>query len=634
MPNEYNSNGEIILRDSSGNIMSLAAFFKLALRDENNDHANPTDARAGHYAWDMGTGSAITVPARTPVFGTVIEVGDNGYNGGRGTYAIVRTDRAQDHHFYHMKEGSLLVTAGDEVSQGDTLGIIGNTGDSDGNHLHYQVIGAQDPINAFDCSTLPSGWTFADAVANGNNWDYIPLDVHDDYGPPGGDVPSEPYYPDKPCHDISWAQEQSGTINPCIDAIANAGHSGVIIQVGGIYNNGFVAASTFSPADAIQEALAQGLGLGIYFYNYGDYANDLTTAFQDALSYLETIGATPEKINLGVWLDTEYNAGQGYDPVPSADPAVNYSYVERFLNVFDAADYPVVGIYSSAANFGPWYGSSRIGDKPIWAAYWTGTFDTVDRSTLNPYLPEADYTKVYLMQYSSTGTVPGWSGNLDCVKVLSPMPTSGGGGGGGGGDYTEVIDVTVDIVPPKKIYFSPVPGLIHPPSSVLSAVSETITLTTDADNAVIYYTTDGSSPYQYTNDGTTTEFTLAANALLYSSSFAIFKDTHVRAVAVPEGTTPGSAFEKILARASGTYLFAYNSPVQNWESEQQSYATANEDTSFFEENRQAFLRLHNLPTEEEILYAVAYTHDTQNPEEDAKDNASTTGSTTPGEEDI
>lgn len=629
MGNEYNADGKIILRDTSGNQMSLPRFFQLALVDGNGNYARPT---SHHHldAWDMGTGGALTVPARTPVFGTVIAANQTGWNGEMGTSVIIDEGNGRTHYFMHMVENSLVVSVGDEVKQGDKLGLIGNTGNSFGAHLHYDVreggsrIG--DPMLAYDCTTLPSGWNFPDAVDNGNNWDYIPLDqTATDYGPPGGETPSEPYYPDKPCHDIAHPQVSGGSLNPCIDAIADAGDAGVIIQVGAIRSSGFSIESSFDPAEAVQKVFDRGLGLGIYFYNYAAYSTDQTQAFQDALAYLQTIGATKEKVNLGIWLDTEYNPEYGYDPVPSSDPAVNYAYVERFMTVFNAADYPVVGVYSSAGNFESWYGSSRMGDKPIWAAYWTGTFDTVDRSTLDYYLPEASYTKVYMMQYSDHGSVPGWSGDLDCVKVLTPMPTSGGGGGGGGGgSYTEVIKVTVDVIPPKRIYFSPVPGIIPTLDTRLDEREQQITITTDADNASLYYTLDGSSPYQYTTNNGTTAYTVAANALLYSSSITINKDTHIRVIAVPSGTSPGMTFDEPLAKGSGTFLFQYQNVAQTWEEEQKSYATSDGAVSFFEENKQAFLRLHAEQTDEEILYTEVYRHDTQVAESDASDSASKT----------
>ena len=626
MGNEYNTSGQIILRDTSGNQMSLPRFFQLALVDDNGNYARPT---SHHHldAWDMGTGTALTVPARTPVFGTVIIANQTGWNGGMGTSVVIDEGNGRTHYFMHMVENSLLVSVGDEVKQGDTIGLIGNTGDSQGAHLHYDVeqgggrIG--DPILAFDSTTLPTGWNFPDAVDNGNNWDYIPLDnTATDFGPPGGDVPSEPFFPQTECYDISWAQVVNGSLNTCIDAIANSGSGGIIIQVGAIQNSGFEAASSFNPAEAVQRVLDAGLGLGIYFYNYANYENDMTQAFEDALAYLQTIGATKDKVNMGVWIDTEQ--GSSWDPIPSADANINYAFVERFMNVFNDADYPLTGVYSSAGTF-TIYPASSIGDKPIWAAYVDFPFESATRATLESYLPESTYTKVYIFQHSWVGRVPGYNGDLDCDKVLMPMPTSGGGGGGGGGgEYTEVIKVTVDVIPPKRIYFSPVPGVIPTSNELLSEREQVITITTDADNADLYYTVDGSSPYQYTNNNDTVAYALAANALQYSNSITINKDTHIRVIAVPAGTDIGVPFDEPLAKGSGTFLFQYHNLAQTWEDEQKSYATSDGDVSFFEENRQAFLRLHAEQTDEEILYADVYRHDTQVIEEDVSDSASST----------
>lgn len=53
----------------------------------------------------------------------------------------------------HLKTGSVRVKAGDTVKQGDVIGLLGNSGNSDGPHLHYQLM-AGDRIFHFD--GLPS----------------------------------------------------------------------------------------------------------------------------------------------------------------------------------------------------------------------------------------------------------------------------------------------------------------------------------------------------------------------------------------------------------------------------------------------------------------------------------------------
>jgi murein DD-endopeptidase MepM/ murein hydrolase activator NlpD len=44
----------------------------------------------------------------------------------------------------HMREGSVTVKAGQHVTQGQVIGRLGNSGDSFGPHLHYQLQSGPD----------------------------------------------------------------------------------------------------------------------------------------------------------------------------------------------------------------------------------------------------------------------------------------------------------------------------------------------------------------------------------------------------------------------------------------------------------------------------------------------------------
>lgn len=83
-------------------------------------------------------GIDIPAPAGTNIgaarSGTVIEVG---YNSARGNYLKVQHDDGRISLYQHCSE--ILVNQGDTVSQDQTIAKVGNTGKSDGNHLHLEI---------------------------------------------------------------------------------------------------------------------------------------------------------------------------------------------------------------------------------------------------------------------------------------------------------------------------------------------------------------------------------------------------------------------------------------------------------------------------------------------------------------
>ena len=94
-------------------------------------------------------GSAV----RSPVNGTVVATrrlrNANGYYS-YGIYVIVRDRHGRDHYFAHLSGYNVRV--GQTIGQGALLGTVGSTGNSTGNHLHYEVRENGHSIN-------PGRWT-------------------------------------------------------------------------------------------------------------------------------------------------------------------------------------------------------------------------------------------------------------------------------------------------------------------------------------------------------------------------------------------------------------------------------------------------------------------------------------------
>lgn len=69
--------------------------------------------------------------------GTVITAGWNG--GGYGNFVIIDHGNGYETLYGHMLNNSVLVKAGDKVTQGQRIGTMGSTGRSTGTHCHFEI---------------------------------------------------------------------------------------------------------------------------------------------------------------------------------------------------------------------------------------------------------------------------------------------------------------------------------------------------------------------------------------------------------------------------------------------------------------------------------------------------------------
>lgn len=85
-------------------------------------------------------GIDIAAPYGTPIYaaesGTVVETG-SGWNGGYGNCVKISHDDGNVTVYAH--QSSIAIKYGDYVVKGQIIGYVGSTGDSTGNHLHFEV---------------------------------------------------------------------------------------------------------------------------------------------------------------------------------------------------------------------------------------------------------------------------------------------------------------------------------------------------------------------------------------------------------------------------------------------------------------------------------------------------------------
>ena len=88
----------------------------------------------GHKGIDIGA------PYGTPIYaaeeGKIIETG-SGWNGGYGN--CIRIQHPDGNITVYAHQSSLAVSYGEYVVKGQLIGYVGSTGDSSGNHLHFEV---------------------------------------------------------------------------------------------------------------------------------------------------------------------------------------------------------------------------------------------------------------------------------------------------------------------------------------------------------------------------------------------------------------------------------------------------------------------------------------------------------------
>jgi phage protein D len=104
-----------------------------------------------HNGTDLANSTSVPIYASKK--GTVIDIqntcaeGDRGCGGGFGNLVFIDHNDGYVTHYAHLKQSSVTVFKGQTVEQGDQIALMGNTGGSDGQHLHFEIVKNNTPIN-------------------------------------------------------------------------------------------------------------------------------------------------------------------------------------------------------------------------------------------------------------------------------------------------------------------------------------------------------------------------------------------------------------------------------------------------------------------------------------------------------
>jgi len=125
---------------------------------------NPvTGAYRLHAGSDIGAANGSAIYAAKG--GRVVSVQSVARSGGYGNYTIIDHGGGQRTAYAHQSK--VLVSPGQVVSAGQTIGRVGSTGNSTGPHLHFEYIknGSRVNPNQIFPSLNIGGWTMSDGLA-------------------------------------------------------------------------------------------------------------------------------------------------------------------------------------------------------------------------------------------------------------------------------------------------------------------------------------------------------------------------------------------------------------------------------------------------------------------------------------
>lgn len=95
-----------------------------------------------YHVWQLHAGVDLAAPGGTSIYaGAAGRVVQAGWRGGYGNYTCIDHGLYQGHVIFscYGHQSRILVNAGQRVARGQLIGLVGSTGASTGDHLHFEV---------------------------------------------------------------------------------------------------------------------------------------------------------------------------------------------------------------------------------------------------------------------------------------------------------------------------------------------------------------------------------------------------------------------------------------------------------------------------------------------------------------
>ncbi|MCX6718278.1 MAG: peptidoglycan DD-metalloendopeptidase family protein [Candidatus Staskawiczbacteria bacterium] len=101
-----------------------------------------------HYLNAIDVANKCGTPVYAAASGIVERaVFNNSWNLGMGNYVTILHSNGTVTYYGHLE--NVFVKPGDRVNVGDRIGLMGRTGKATGCHVHFQVVGARNPLSSY-----------------------------------------------------------------------------------------------------------------------------------------------------------------------------------------------------------------------------------------------------------------------------------------------------------------------------------------------------------------------------------------------------------------------------------------------------------------------------------------------------